>query len=481
MPKPGVTVEAVERFLQRQGPGYLKLLAAVRCAADRTSEKLGAGIVRDIYGRAEKQKKTDLAEKAFKAPAKIAKAASRLGHGRFEEIQDIIGLTVVVHYPDQIALVESSVVPFLDHGRVRLIESEEKKERGYYANHLVFQSDHTDHQNLCCELQIKTMLHDAWAAKTHDLTYKPRTSHDSRFDRMMGLFAESLQGIEILSETLRDMIEERWAAENHWRRILRRTMFESVPAWVDENFSTEALSIREALIEGTEDLEKAGDNDAAIQNLASAINVLGRTHLREAYLLEGYLAMLTDRSVDRQRAERRALEWLAIAAQEFREKRARERDVYSVPLILHACGNPEKAIEASEMLLAAGDDFSPALCQVVSFNLADFLVEQACFQLPADPAEQAELRSRIENLEAAAAPLRDGDDTPFLDLEGMIDVAFASDAKTLAGAIRKIERGNSDVPKGEAETAQSYYEVHIRLAWRRLLEAEAKEALLGRR
>jgi ppGpp synthetase/RelA/SpoT-type nucleotidyltranferase len=481
MAKQTATVEGVERFLQRHGSGYLKLLATVRAAADHVSDKLGAGIVRTIYGRTEKQDKTDLVEKAFKAPAKIARAAARSGHARFEEIDDIIGLTVVVHYPDQIALVESSVVPLLDQRRIRLLTSKEKTERGYYATHLLFQSDHTDHQNLRCELQIKTMLHDAWAAKTHDLTYKPQTSHDSRFDRMMGLFAESLQGIEILSETLRDMIEERWAAESRWRRILRRTMFESVPAWVDENFSAEALSIREKLIEASEHLERAQDDDAAIQGLASAINVLSRTHLREAYLLEGYLAMLTDRPGDRQRAERRAIEWLAIAADEFREKRALERDVYSVPLILHACGNPEKAIEASEMLLAGGDDFSPALCQVVSFNLADFLVEQACFQLPADLAEQAELRSRIEALMSRAAPLRADDETPFLDLEGMIDVAFATDSRTLAGAIRKIELGNSHVPEGETETAQAYYEVHIRLAWRRLLEAEAKEALLGRR
>jgi ppGpp synthetase/RelA/SpoT-type nucleotidyltranferase len=481
MSKQGITVEGVERFLQRKGPAYLKLLEAVRTAAEGASQKLGVGIVRSIYGRADKQDKTDLAEKSFKAPSKIAKAAARLGHSRLEEIDDIIGLTVVVHYPDQIRLVELSLVPLLANRRIGIHDNKEKKERGYYATHLVFQSDHTDHQDLRCELQIKTMLHDAWAAKTHDLTYKPQTSHDSRFDRMMSLFAESLQGIEILSETLRDMIQERWAAESRWRKILRRTMFESVPAWVDEDFSPEALAIRGRLIAAAERLERERDDDSVIQPLASDINILGRTQPREAYLLEGYLAMLTDRSADRQRAERRALEWLTIAPKEFSAGRARERDLYSVPLILHACGNPEKAIEASEMLLEAGGDFSPKLCHVVSFNLADFLVEQACFQLPSDPGEQAEMRERIESLLAAAAPLRQQEPTAFLDLEGMIDVAFASDAKTLEGAIRKIEQGNRQVPDREVETAQAYHDVHIRLAWRRLLEAEAKEAFLGRR
>jgi ppGpp synthetase/RelA/SpoT-type nucleotidyltranferase len=476
-----VTVEAVERFLQRNGPGYLKLLGAVRGACDEARARLGAGIVRNVYGRADKQDKTDLAEKAFKAPAKIARAVSRLGHARLEEIEDIIGLTVVVHYPDQVALVEAFVIPLLDMRRVRLNVSKEKKERGYYATHIVFQSDHTDHQNLRCELQIKTMLHDAWAAKTHDLIYKPQTAHDSRFDRMMGLFAESLQGIEILSETLRDMIEERWAAESQWRRILRRTMFDSVPAWVDEDLPAGAAEIRAKLIAEAEKLERSANDDEAIQSIASQINGLSRTNRREAYLLEGYLAMLTDRPADRRRAEARALDWLAIAPGEFHAGRAGEHDVWSVPLILHACGNPEKAIEASEMILAAGGDVSPQICQVVSFNLADFLVEQACFQLPQDPVEQAELKARIENLDAAAIPLRELDETPFLDLEGMIDVAFAADAEILRGAIKKIESGNVGVPSGEAKAAQAYYDVHIRLGWRRLLEAEAKEALLGRK
>jgi hypothetical protein len=277
------------------------------------------------------------------------------------------------------------------------------------------------------------------------------------------------------------MIEEKWAAETRWRRILRRTMFNSVPAWVEEKLSAEASKIRARLIAEADQLEGSQDDDPTIQTIASMINRLSRTDLREAYLLEGYLAMVTDRVGDRRRAQDRALDWLAIAGQEFRAGRAREHDVWSVPLILHACGNPDKAIEASETLLAAGADLSPQICQVLSFNLAEFLVEQACFQLPLDPAEQAQLRSRIEKLKADAEPLRERDETPFLDLEGMMDVAFATDAGTLAAAIKKIECGNTDVPVEESEAAQAYYDVHIRLGWRRLLEAEAKEALLGRR
>jgi ppGpp synthetase/RelA/SpoT-type nucleotidyltranferase len=472
-----VTVEVVERYLQRHGSAYLKLLASVQSACNHAEQKLGAGVVRTVYGRAEKQTKTDLVEKAFKSPPKIAKAASRSGTDNLQEIEDIIGLTVVVHYPDQIQLLESIVVPLLDKRRVRLNTRNEKKERGYYATHLNFLSDHTDHQDLRCELQIKTMLHDAWAAKTHDLTYKPRAAHDSRFDRMMGLFAESLQGIEILSETLRDMIEEKWAAENRWRRILRRTMFESVPAWVDQELSEDAVKIRAMLIAEAKELERAADDDSAVQSIASMINKLGRNNLREAYLLEGYLAMLTDRPGDRKRAERRALEWLTIAPREFEAGRAKDHDVWSVPLILHACGDLEKAIEASELILSSGDEISPKIRQTVSFNLADFLVEQACFQLPSDTTEQADLRARIESLAAAAASLRAEDDTPFLDLEGMIDVAFASEANILRDAIGKIERGNRAVPQAEIETAQAYYDVHIRLAWRRLLDAESREAL----
>ncbi len=472
------TVEDVNSFLNEKHPEYAKLLGTVMQVVAEAEKQLGSEVVRTTYTRQSKQAKSNLTFKDCKAPEKIAKKAQRLGAGQgLANITDIIGITVVVYYPDQIDVVYKFMADALKGKYVGDGGSTEKKERGYYARHIDFLSEHTAHRGLYCEVQIKTMLHDAWAAKTHDLTYKPQGIHDNRLDRMMSMFAETLQAVDVMSETLRDMIKERWAIDKRWRKALQKTIYTFVPAWTSEtDLSEEGRDVRQWLLDNGERLAGLDRDDGELQDIAGKIDKVANQSPRHGYLLDGYFALMTDHEDDRERACRRALEWLRVATDWLKADKAQQYDVWSVPLMLQACGNLELAIKASGWILDEAEGLPEDLVKAVSFNLANFLVDQACYGLPTAEEEQVALKARIVALIEAARDLEQKDDTPFLDLKGMIKVAFSNDAGELREAIEMIEKANRNAPPEERDAAQAYYDLNIRLAWRRLLEVESREA-----
>lgn len=106
--------------------------------------------------------------------------------------------------------------------RASIVKDGHVSKDGYHAHHMVFLSDEAKHADLHCEVQVKTMLHDAWAAKTHDLNYKPQGQTDKRLSRMMQVFGDALEFIEVQSELLRHLIHERWNTEVERRWQLSR-------------------------------------------------------------------------------------------------------------------------------------------------------------------------------------------------------------------------------------------------------------------
>jgi ppGpp synthetase/RelA/SpoT-type nucleotidyltranferase len=139
------------------------------------------------------------------------------------DVPDIIGLTVVVSYPSDINVVAAALddaieakdlslpgwsasVPPARSGAIvsrfgRPIES-----GGYFACHFNVQLPGLGPRPIC-EIQIKTILHDAWGAKTHDLTYKPSGRTDRDMRRSFDLLGDMLANLDAQSDALRQGIE----------------------------------------------------------------------------------------------------------------------------------------------------------------------------------------------------------------------------------------------------------------------------------
>lgn len=190
----------------RNRQAYEALLDEIQAHCEAIGATLGAGIVRDVYSRRDKQKNDP-----FKSQFKIARALVSLRAGDptagVTSIQDIIGQTATVYYPDQIDTVTTRLLERFRR-RFRIEKNQLKADNGYYARHIVVVSNRPAHADRRCEVQVKTMVHDAWAAKMHDLTYKPQGQTDQRLSGMMQVLGAGLQAVEEQSVLLRQLIHE---------------------------------------------------------------------------------------------------------------------------------------------------------------------------------------------------------------------------------------------------------------------------------
>ena len=150
-------------------------------------------------------------------------------------------------------------------------------------------------------------------------------------------------------------------------------------------------------------------------------------------------------------------------------------ELWSLPLALSACGDLEGAIEACEHIIQTFTTVGEETLTVVKFNLANFLVEQACFGSPSEDEDPATIRTRIEALLSDRASLESKDPGAFYDLRGMMEVAFSDDPAALRRAIDLIYQGRQPSKPDDVAIADAYFELHTRLAWRRLLEIEAAQ------
>lgn len=473
----------VREFLEANRHKYQRLVDEIRDACEAVAGER-RGVVRRVYGRDEKQEGDRLANVALKAPAKVAKKwiEDFGGKGLISQVPDIAGLTAVVYYSDQVNWFIDTVCTRLSKARFDFTAPKVKKADGYFATHVVFSSRNaSSHIGLKCELQVKTVLHEAWSSKTHDLTYKPSIRNDARLTRMMNTIADSIESIEAQSELVRELIHERWNAEQTWRAALRRHLFKSLPSWTQEDiFGAEGAAIRTLIDGGVSHLKTSTDDDSLYQEIASRIYDLCNDSLREGFLLQAHLALVRERQRDYEHAIERALAWLDIAEAEWKAGRAKAYEVWCIPLVLQACGDLSLAISAGRRLYRQCTGFDEHDRFAVAFNLANHLVEDSYFTFPWRQQERLgpvqsqfeAVKQEIRELAEFAKPLRTVDETPFLDFEGMTAVLFAADAAAARNGIDLITRGNQNVPDADRDAAQAFYELHIRMAWRRLLDIE---------
>ena len=206
-------------FARAQGSQMLRdFLADVRTPCEAIEEALGPAVVRAVYSRGDKQENGEILKSFPKIAIALAKQRRSRPDASILTVEDIIGLTIVVYYPDEAALVLERLRAHAGLHVVNPSTDAPKITNGYYAHHVVMRSNDPRHYNAHCEVQIKTMMHDAWAAKMHDLVYKPQGHTDKRLSTMMNVFGEALQSIETQSELLRNLIHERWNAEVKRRR-----------------------------------------------------------------------------------------------------------------------------------------------------------------------------------------------------------------------------------------------------------------------
>jgi putative GTP pyrophosphokinase len=119
-----------------------------------------------------------------------------------ELIRDLVGVRVITPFLESVKLIEGAV-----RGRFRVVEVERKgedqsfREFGYQSTHLHIELP----SGLVCELQIRTILQDAWAEVEHELIYKGSFSpFDDPLKRKLAALNATLSLSDVIFQEIRD-------------------------------------------------------------------------------------------------------------------------------------------------------------------------------------------------------------------------------------------------------------------------------------
>ena len=130
------------------------------------------------------------------------------------DIMDFAGVRIVVYLPSDIEVVVDAIM-FLFQNDIRSSDSENKLKRlgndkvGYLSAHYVIElknpeKEYNAYKNLKCEIQVRTVLQDAWAQIFHDRVYKTTTDKvNDELDRKVNLLAG---GLELLDGQINDIV-----------------------------------------------------------------------------------------------------------------------------------------------------------------------------------------------------------------------------------------------------------------------------------
>lgn len=136
---------------------------------------------------------------------------------KLKDVGDIIGLKVLCPYPTD---VDEVIAWMKSNDMIKVLTPDDaaKKEsetgyRGY--NFVVTFPEETlqvypHFRGLKCEVQIKTMLQEAWDAWTHDVVYDPETKEDPEEGHkyLFKLLADDLKSLDEKSKTLKRQIQK---------------------------------------------------------------------------------------------------------------------------------------------------------------------------------------------------------------------------------------------------------------------------------
>jgi ppGpp synthetase/RelA/SpoT-type nucleotidyltranferase len=494
--------EEAQGFIKNNDGHYNSLLDAVKSTC-RKVEGLERQKVKGTYSRGEKQKNRSELKETWKLPKKLLKMRQSQEKGAarrktvrpigWKDLPDVIGVTVVVYYPDQIKTILKRVIDELRPQGIHLDGTiEEKTEFGYHAYHAVVVSKTGPHLGLRCEVQCKTMLHDSWATKMHDLTYKPMGYLEPRLELLMQAFGDTLERVERQSQAIRDMILERWNAEAERRRITHTALFSVLQSTIDRSdLSSDAKKLR-AFIEKNRVAIAQAENadDGMVEKIRRKIDSLCSKNLEEGWVLAALIASFRPKPDLVAYLDQHAEDWLEEVAERVRKGLGtKTASIEAVPLAYVSAGNLDLTVGCYIKLLAAPmryglDDKAVRRCK---FNYANALIERHYFEPDENrdgPPEK--LRRDLNALLRAAGktpgtparvPIPDAEiqAASTEDTAGFMQIALGTRPEEISSGIDLCNKARSVARKHKMELGEQYCDLHLRLGWRKLLELEARK------
>jgi ppGpp synthetase/RelA/SpoT-type nucleotidyltranferase len=333
----GVPAKAAEvkAFLDGNRGWFLKDLHTVKelmSERRKTDQRLHS--VYKIYSRGEKQDNDEL-----KHPRRVRLKFNAYNGGKSQaslfDVPDIVGFTIVVPYPLDINGICQVVDEMInDHtikigagsadgsstdrakSRIKSMHGRPIEDRGYFACHYNVSTVGVVPRPVC-EIQIKTLLQDAWGAKSHDLTYKPQGQTDRDLIDSFNLLGDTLAKLDEQSDIIRSSIERKAKVRSGKRSKVQLETIRSA-AWDAAN--TKELK---TIFQDIENLKIDPLSDKEPYHLRDSLFGAFNDNRSAACLLMCFLAAKSGRASIFQHAQETVAIWIQEAIDPLERLRAR--------------------------------------------------------------------------------------------------------------------------------------------------------------
>jgi hypothetical protein len=429
---------------------------------------------------------------------------------------DIIGATIAVVYPSDIKVVRQIIdeqicaTKFKSHSNT-LATTEQaaffgdaKQNGGYYAHHYQLEIDYNlmrpQLMNARCELQIKTVLHDAWGAKTHDLTYKRAGALDKRLTRQAEVLGDVLAGIDQQSELLRYIIEGRWALDDRKSKSAKGDLLKRTLEYGDPIRQDLYLGLRSKIITSEVALKNKPTQDPDLQSMISSLDEFSVERRYDHSICQLFCLLahcvgtegMGKLAVDRAKSwlyqststlERlSAIRFLALANFSFGDK-------------IEAVTQCDRAVrefrqhyhQLTEMTAEQKDIFEMETRNSLAYYLADLSESDAGQKMQAKERALNHLQEAMqiaERLCTSEQKISERTRAMLMDTEGAVKIACATDLGGIRDGLRlckdALDLMKKNVTAGEDQEFAAFFELHEIRAFQRILDFEQGLGSLGR-
>jgi len=449
---------AYQDLLKRRQDQYLHVLNTVRSLLEnyRNYQAEGRRTIYRVTSRADYQgpgqefKTTKRVEKKIEQKKKDNKEYS------LKDLEDIVGLRIVCFYPSDIGTV-AQYMRQLNKQDLLVIRDEPKEyESGYSGHHFVVTLTDAALREIKCEIQIVTMLLEAWACKTHPLTYKGTDEKPEHWKHAQ-LLANALKVADEHSEFLKQLATRERERDEQRKNAARIQIASSIIPKVRVKESGKARQrtdhIVEHIMRNEVDLHY-GDVSKVMEQIQKCKDKYGITPgLCNAAAL---LASLR---------EHNDLDWLAMDfAQALVDNTPEDKRWYRhfKELVCFCCGELEEAIAEAQKALteaeAAGDT---ELALLARNDISYYIAETG------DSSQEHYARECIEKV------IGEDKRPEFLDTYGYVLIVFGQ-------TVKEIEKGLSACCEACAkdpspEVAKQFLDIHEKKAHEHILELLQQE------
>lgn len=373
---------------------------------------------------------------------------------------DLVGIKVLCPY--KVDADEVANYLFAQTDRVRVIEHDPQQgwrddPRGYRGyNFTVYPAVGRRYElsGLCCEVQIKTLIQEAWDAMTHDLTYKRADAIPEVFMNGFAALNDTLKGAEGVGEIFRTQVEGYFAEFiKHRHAAAQRFFGDAVPQLQILRTKYPDLAIPE-LTHGALPDETAftSESIAAINEALRREQQEGgvdRNHCRVATLV----ALCSRAPGQVAYAVRLVNDLLMISPSTARDEMLRASVLWALGRFAGAVESAERAMKKPERRPGSNDEND--FCYFVS----DAEVFHA-FVPTAAKAMALEMATRLAE-----------GDPPSRDTAGFTLIVLGRDHAAVRDGMSLVEAAYSDALGGDDRTqalAQAFCDRHLKLGQQRL-------------